>query len=108
LNYGSNSGTNSGDITLGGPLSGAGAKKHISRAFKKMLSLSYAIGTTPRDPQERSNDGGSTKYEGKSMAQQVDFDVMSANSAFEIESKYKKKTAMRKNINKIYKEDDIK
>jgi hypothetical protein len=33
---------------------------------------------------------------------------MSANSAFEIESKYKKKTAIKKNINKIYKEDDIK
>jgi hypothetical protein len=51
---------------LGGPV---GAKKHISRAFKKMLSLNYAIGTLPRNGEnERSIDGGSTKYEGKSMA----------------------------------------
>ena len=88
---------------------GAGEKatatqKHVSRAFKKMLSLSYSRGT-PGEVQrnERSVDGGSTKYEGKSAAQQ-DFDVNS--ESFEIESRYKKKKARRRTMSKAYKEDD--
>lgn len=60
----------------GGPGEGpAAAKRHVSRAFKKMLSLNYARGT-PREGKDRSVDGGSTKYEGRSVAAQ-EFDIYS-------------------------------
>jgi hypothetical protein len=90
--------------TVGGQGSVGSAKKEISRAFKKMLSLNYARGTPREAKGERSVDGGSTKYEGRSVAHQ-DFDVNS--DGFELESKYRKRTALRKNLNKVYKEDGL-
>ena len=58
-----------------------------------MLSLNYLRGTPRNTGLEKSVDGSSTKYEGRSVAQQ-DFDVQS--EIFDIESKYKKKTLQRK------------
>ena len=69
-----------------------------------MLSLNYSRGTPREVPKNERSVDGSTKYEGKSAAQQ-DFDVNS--ESFEIESRYKRKRARRRNMSKAYKEDDL-
>jgi hypothetical protein len=87
---------------------GINLKKDVTKTFKKMLTSNHNRSNTSDAGKITNNNvdhtNESTKYEG-SIARQ-EFDLLT-QSHLEIESKYRKKTAKKTMISKVYKEDNV-